>query len=51
MKKSIKITAVALIVALGLVAGGKFVNKITPRIDPPYGFINLLIDPPYGLVK
>lgn len=51
MKKTFKITAGALVVALGLFVGGKFVNGIMPLIDPPYGFINMLIDPPYGLIK
>lgn len=51
MKKTIKITAITLVLALGLFVGGKFVNGIMPLIDPPYGFINMLIDPPYGLIK
>lgn len=51
MKKTFKITAGALVVALGLFVGGKFIGGVVPAIDPPYGFINMLIDPPYGLIK
>lgn len=39
MKKTIKITAITLVLALELFVGGKFVNSIMPLIDPPYGLI------------
>lgn len=36
MKKNFKITAGALVVALGLFIGGKAIGGVMPLIDPPY---------------
>lgn len=36
MKKTFKITAGALVVALGLFVGGKVVGGAMPLIDPPF---------------